>query len=137
MFKTLYLKLYLYFRSPKMGSVYFGNPKRFIIGKPIEYVLHGLKDKDGDTMFEPIPGDHCYKISIDKTEENTYSISTEVFCKLTSKYNLNTGNSDFGKWMKRCQNRKIGKEYLLSLILDGTLDIGNNCGCLKGHKREK
>lgn len=114
----LFRKLKLYFKPPKAGDVYYGNPINFV-NKPLEKILHGLKDKSGDDLYVPIPNKECYRLIIESAEILFYRCISEVFCKsvVLDKY----GYNDLGRWMKRTQSRRIGKDSFENMIIGGVL----------------
>jgi hypothetical protein len=111
----LYTKVKLWIRPPKSRDAYCANPKNFVIGKPIEQVLHGLKNKHGETIYFPMPSDDCYRLTIESDVMPYYICMSEVFI-----HGKNWDNN-FGLWMKRSQPKRIGKDYFKQLIVDGIL----------------
>ena len=120
MFKYLYKKFRLYFNPIKPGEVYYGNPKNFIVGKPMEYILHGLKDTTGTTMWHPIPSDCCYKLTIKNhsPEKDLYECESEVLCDTEKGLHL-------VDWHRRSQRKNISKPIFEYFILNGLLERGN------------
>jgi hypothetical protein len=107
------LKIKLFFNPPQKGDIFYGNPKYFIVGKPIEQVLHSMKDISGDSIWYSIPSDGCYKVKV--CEKNFYHYIVE--CEVLS-LNKITGKKN---WLKRTQNKRISKESLTYLIGQGFL----------------
>jgi hypothetical protein len=117
MIGSLLRQVKLYLNPPKKGDVYLGDPLRFVIAKPMEYILHGLKDKTGKTLWEPLPSEDCYKITIENDSMPDYYIcQSEVLC-------LSEAMSVM-QWHKRTQPKRIGKELFNSMIINGTLGKG-------------
>lgn len=118
--KKFYLKVCLYFHSPRIGDIHFGNPKDFVIGRPIEYVLHGLKDRTGATMWHPIPTFGCFRLTIEKEtpEKDGYVCRSEVLCDTERGLHLID-------WHRRSQPKLINKSMFKGFILNSTLKKSN------------
>ena len=115
----LFRKIALFLRSPQKGDVYYGNSKDYVIGKPMEAVLHGLRDKEGNPTWIPVPSTHSYKLVIKISATIPYYVcDTEVFCMNAKSM---TPVYFEGNWMKRSQPRRIPKERLYQMIVDGLL----------------
>jgi hypothetical protein len=116
MFKRLINRIKLYFRPPNKGDVFYANPIYFVVGKPFESVLHGLRDKSGEPVLFPVPSDSCYKLTVESCVMDTYyRCTSEVFCRgLQMEKNI-------GVWMKRTQPKRFGKAYFRQLVIDGYL----------------
>lgn len=115
MLKKLINKINLWLNPPRPGSFYYGDPLYFVVGKPIEHVLHGLKDKNGEPIFYPIPSAGCYRLMIESIFDDYYCCKSEVLC-----YSLNM-DSGIGKWMKRTQTKRINKVIFNEFIVQGIL----------------
>jgi hypothetical protein len=109
--KTLFNKLWLYFYPPKKGDSFIGDPLRFVIARPVEYVLHGLKDKNGNTTWEPIPSFGCYILTIENDQMPYYVCKSEVLC----------GNDSIKLWNERSQPKRFGKKMFKDMIATGVL----------------
>jgi hypothetical protein len=119
MLKSLYNRIKLHFNPPKAGDTFYAHPAYFVICKPMEQILHGLKDKFGNSLYEPIPSNRCYRITIESdTMPDYYRCTAEVFCVQANAQFITNG----GKWMPRCQPKRIGKSFLKSLLIDGKLE---------------
>lgn len=103
----------LYFNPPKVGDVFYGDPVWFIISRPIELVLHGLKDKFGTNLYDPIPSQGCFRFTVESTAMPYYRMTSEVLCK--HKF------TEKPIWMKRSQPRRIPKEMFRELFLMGLI----------------
>src|SRR5580700_9597237 len=114
MIRRMILKFSLFFKPFKIGDEFFGDPTWWVIPRPIELVLHGLKDRQGLTIYDPIPSDGCFKLTIEKEMEGYYVLSSEVFCTHKTINNI-------GTWMKRSQPRKLGRLQLEEYFLNGLL----------------
>lgn len=115
MIKRFIKKIKLRLNPPKRGDIFFGDPVFFIISRPTEYVLHGLKNKYGLTEQNPIPSFQCYKLTIESDfTSNYYECSSEVLCSSA------LGSSEL-KWKKRCQSKKISKLLFNEFVLNGLL----------------
>lgn len=122
MFKRLYRKFLLKAKPPKNHDVFYGDPLYFVISRPTEYVLHGLKDRNGRTLLEPIPSFGCLRLTIIMTTEDYYVCNTEVFCKAVNDLYIMSNN--IGEWMERSQTRKMSKIMFDQMIVDGFLKKG-------------
>ena len=119
MFIRLFRKISLLLNPPKKGDVYYGDPVWWIIHKPVEHILHGLKDKYGNNLYDPIPSGDCFRLTITNTSmESYYVLDSEVFCR--------SKNSNVSIWMKRTQPRRMGKETLEQFVLAGMLRKNND-----------
>lgn len=106
---------------PKEGDVFLGHPKNFVSNRAVESVLHGLKNINGISILEPINSKNCYRIVIESTSmPNYYRCSSEVLCRFSN----NSKPNDIGIWMKRCQPRRISKNYLFDMVKSGLLTKG-------------
>jgi len=120
MIRKLFNRIKVFVNPPKTGGVYYGNPTRFVTAKPVEYVLHGLKDRHGKTILEPIPSNYGYRITIESDAMPTYYRCTaEVLCKSVDPLYITDNN--MGQWMKRSQPRKILKSLFKDLLKSGIL----------------
>jgi hypothetical protein len=118
MLANLINRIKFFIRPPRIGDVYYGDSLLFIIGKPVEYVLHGLKDKNGNTILYPVPGFYCYKITLEaEDKENKYfAFKSEVLCKGLD------GLISANEWQKRCQLKKISKKLFRDLFITGFIE---------------
>lgn len=112
MVTRFFRKLAFYFKPPKKGDVFLGDPLWFVVGRPIEYILHGLKDREGNTVWEPVPSMGCFKLKFDINVGNLYYVlGSEVLCR------KDVDNAYV--WMKRSQPRRMAKEMFRELYLNG------------------
>lgn len=114
MLTRLMLKISLFLKPPKKGDVFYGDPVWFVLSRPVEHVLHGLKDKFGNTLYTPIPSDGCFRFVVENTGMPYYILGSEVFCQEKSFNNI-------GTWMKRTQPRRMGKDMFEEMFLMGLL----------------
>jgi hypothetical protein len=118
MLKSFLNRIKLYFDPPKTGSVYYGNPELLITNRCLELTWHGLMDKHGDPLWEPVPSDRCCRLIIESDAMPTYyRCTSEIFCKPKGSGASVTN----GKWMTRCQPRRIAKEMFKDNIINGLL----------------
>jgi hypothetical protein len=96
---------------PKKGDVYYGDPLFFVMGRPVEYVLHSLVNKNGDHIFKIVPSPECYRLTIENDSMPYYIVKSEVFCT----------NSDSFLWKERIQARRIKKDLFKEMVLEGQL----------------
>lgn len=113
MFLRIVRKIGLLIKPPKKGDIFHGDPVWFIIPRPIEMVLHGLKDKFGTNLYDPIPSKDCFRFTIEQCGNEIYILNSEVLCR--NKF------SDMLVWMKRTQPRRIGKDMFEEMFLNGLL----------------
>ena len=119
MFIRLFRKISLLLNPPKKGDTFYGDPVWWIIPRPVERILHGLKDKYGNNLYDPIPSEDCFRLIIDNDYlDSYYVLDSEVFCR--------SKNSNVSVWMKRTQPRRMGKETLEQFILAGMLRKNND-----------
>jgi hypothetical protein len=107
-------KLKLYFNPPKKGDVFYGDPVWFVIARPVEYVLYGLKDKNGNTVYYPIPSQGCFKLTVEHMGNLNYILDSEVLCHTAA-------NIAKSIWFKRSQPKRMAKEYFEELFLSGLI----------------
>lgn len=107
-------KLKLYLNPPKEGDVYVGNPIFFVVNRPIEKILHGMKDKYGMSMWEVVPSDDAYKLTIESGSMPTYY-------KCKSEILVIDMSFSYKKWLVRTQSRRIGKSMFIDMILNGLI----------------
>jgi hypothetical protein len=115
MIKRLFNKIMLWLKPPKKGDIYYADSLHFVVGKPIEHILHGLKDKYGQSIWTVMQGKCCYRLTIETDVMPYYTCRSEVFC-----YG-DLCNNNIGEWMKRTQPKRISKEYFKQLIVEGFL----------------
>lgn len=113
MFTRLSRKLKLFLDPPKKGHTFYGDPAWFVLGRPTEYVLYGLKDRSGNNMYEVIPSKGCVKFVVEQVGKHNYILGSEVLCVIPSNYER--------VWMKRSQPRRMGKVMFDELFLSGML----------------
>lgn len=121
MLKRLFKRIELLIRPPREGDVYYADPTMFVLAKRVEYILHNLVDKYGATLYEPVPSDYCYRLTVSSCSmlPKCYVLDSEVFCRGTD-YMVVLSNN-IGEWKKRSQPKKIGKELFEHLIIMGIL----------------
>lgn len=109
-FRKLKLK---FLNPPKEGDAYYSDSLFYVIANNIEKVMHGMRDKHGDAIWQVIPGDDTYRLTIESTMMPYYRCKAEVLAT----------NVDFSqkKWLSRSQPRRISKEKFLDMILDGEI----------------
>jgi hypothetical protein len=107
-------KIILFFRPIKKGEIFYGDPERWVTHRPIEMVLHGLKDKYGTTIYHPVPSEGCFVFTVSDVNSQIYVLNSEVFC-----YGGEEDKS--GIWKKRTQPRKMSKKDFEEIILNGIL----------------
>jgi hypothetical protein len=118
MVQRFFRKLHLYFKPPKKGDVFYGDPTHFVCQRPVEQILFGLKDKYGNSTWQPIPSFYCYKITIESDSMPSYYIcKAQVMCK-SQKFQLI-------EWQERCQPKRIDKYLFKTFVLDGLLKKGD------------
>lgn len=113
MIKKFLTKLKLKIYPPKTGEVYYGDPFEFIMGNLIEHCLHGTKSNYGTPIWEPIPSNLCYRLTIESDAMPYYRCTGEVLCR--------DAYGDKTEWRKRSQPRRIGKSVFHGMIVDGRL----------------
>lgn len=107
-------KFQLFLKPPKQGDVFYGDPLWFVLSQPVESVLHGLKDKYGTTVFNPVPSEGCFRFTVEQCGNSNYIFGSEVFCKEKTDNNI-------GTWKKRTQPRRMNKEMFEELFFTGML----------------
>lgn len=114
--EKLVRKIKLYFDPPYERDCYYGDPFEFIIGKPLERVLHKMTTNTGDTLWETVPSDRCYRLTIE-------SCSMPSYYRCTSEVLATSVNDPSDKkWLKRSQPRRILKEVFHQMIIDGRIE---------------
>ncbi|MCX9024634.1 MAG: hypothetical protein OIN85_00895 [Candidatus Methanoperedens sp.] len=111
--RKLWYAIKFLFSPPKEGDVYSGDAFDFVVGKPIESVLHGMRDQYGNPTHDVIPGNNTYKIKIVKIFETYYS------CKMQALVEDRITHQK--AWLLRSQDRKISKELLKHWALEGRI----------------
>ena len=119
MVTRLVRKLKLFLNPPKKGHVFYGDPSWFVIARPVEHVLHGLKDSSGISVFTPVPSKGCFRFTIEHCGNLNYIMGSEVFCsgKIASTGFYNS----IGIWKQRSQPRRMALEMFEELVLNGML----------------
>jgi hypothetical protein len=102
--------------APKKGDVYVGDNFDFLIGKQTEQILHGLRDRYGDPVYQPAIGEGSYKLTIVIDCLPYYIAEADALV-----YATHRADKAGYKWLKRTQNRRIHKHIVLDMILDGRL----------------
>lgn len=131
MFTRLIRKISLLLNPPKKGDTFYGDSVWWIIPRPVELILHGLKDKYGNNLYDPIPSGDCFRLTITNTSMDSYYVlDSEVFCRSKNSkpiYQCDIrGISDIGVWMKRTQPRRMSKKSLEQFVLAGMLRKNND-----------
>jgi hypothetical protein len=116
-------KIKLLLKPPKVGDIFYGDPVSFVIGRPVEQVLHGLKDPSGTTLAEPVPSEDCYALTIVSDSQHAYYVlNAMVFCR---RKNLpDSASQGFGEWKPRSQVRRIPRDVFKKMVVDGILKKG-------------
>jgi hypothetical protein len=112
-----FAKFKLWMNPPKKGEVYHGDNFDFLIGKPMEQILHGLRDKNGNPIYNPAFGEGSYKVTILLDCMPYYVLECD---SLVYENSYSNNRNDF-RWVKRTQNRRIPKNHVIEMILDGRL----------------
>lgn len=107
LFKAILLDL----NPPKMGDVYIGDPLYFILGRPVEHVLHGLTNISGASLWKPFPGNECYRLKIESVSSPYFICNAEALCT----------DGEVSNWRSRSQPRRIDKFKFKRMIVDGIL----------------
>jgi hypothetical protein len=115
--KKWMLKLKLSFTPPKKGDIYIGDNFDFLIGKPMEQILHGLRNRNGDPIYDPAIGIDSYKVTIIRDSMPYYVLECHSLVYATGS---KSGSTEF-KWLKRNQDRRIMKDLFQDMILEGRL----------------
>lgn len=116
MIKELARKIELYFYPPYPGDVYYGDPFEFVIGKPMEQVLHKMRSVGGHEAFwEAVPSEHCVRLTIESDSMPYYRCTSEILA-------TNVANQSEKKWLRRVQPRRILKEVFHQMIIDGRIE---------------
>lgn len=115
MIKRLIRKIKLHFDPPFKRDCYYTDPFGFIIGNALEQILHGMRTTNGDVLWEPVPSDRCYRLTIEMDSMPYYRCTSEVLVTSVS-------NPSEKKWIKRVQPKRILKEKFHEMILDGRLE---------------
>lgn len=114
MLTRLVRKISLFVNPPKQGHTFYGDPVWFVLSRPVEHVLHNLKDKFGNTIYTPIPSNGCFRFVVEFCGNENYILASEVFCKEKSLDSL-------GTWMKRTQPRRMSKLMFDEMFVMGML----------------
>jgi len=107
-------KALLLIKPPKKGDVYYGDAFEFVTARPVEKILHGMKDKHGDTLWIESMGHGTYKITIESSSMPYYICKAEVLVQSKKGYDFT--------WLTRVQPRRIVKGVLTDMIADGRID---------------
>jgi hypothetical protein len=105
MIARLARKVGLLFSPPKEGDVYMGSAFYFLTGRPMEQVLHGLRDMSGEAEFAYWESNENYRLTIDSAAMPYYILTSEVLVRKISE-----GSSAKLVWRKRCQPRRVPKD---------------------------
>lgn len=114
MIRKLIRKIKLYFNPPMPGDVYYGDPFDFIVGSTIEHILHKMKNKEGDSLYDVIPSDFTYRLTIESDSTPYYKCKAEVLAQNCS--------DNKKEWLTRVQPRRIWKNVFERMIVDGRLE---------------
>ena len=115
MIRRLIARYRLWRDPPYKGDVFYGDPFGFIIGSGVEQRLHRMYDPTGNTrLWEPIPSDGTYRLTIEMDSMPYYRCTSEVLC-------TDVNDSSKKMWLKRVQPRRILKENLHHMILEGII----------------
>ena len=106
-------KMRLFMSPPQVGDQYDADPFDFIIGKPVERVLHGLVAPDGDSLWDAVPSHGCYRIRIQSTIMPYYICTAEALCR--------SADGDNTEWKSRSQLRRMSKAQFHQMIIEGRL----------------
>jgi hypothetical protein len=114
MLKRLITKIKLSIKPPKKGEVYAGDPIFFLVGRNVEDVLFGLRNKYGERMWSPIPSFGCFKLVITNDSLKDYYIcEAHALCEDVLFRER--------EWKVRSQPRRINKYLFNHMILQGLL----------------
>jgi hypothetical protein len=120
MMTCLLRKINLFLDPPKKGDIYYGDPVWFIISRPTEFILHGLKDKYGNIMYDPVPSKGGVRFIIEHCGNLNFILGSEVLCHLLNRNKPVMDINDF-VWKKRTQPRRMAREMFREFVLTGML----------------
>lgn len=113
MINQLVSRIRLFFYPPKKGDVFYGNSFDFIVGKPWEYILHGMRDIHGESVWLAIPGDETYILTIESDVMPYYICQAQVLAS--------NPEGDDKVWLPRHNERRIWKKDFKKAIIENNL----------------
>ena len=102
-----------YMCPPKPESVFWTDSFGLIAGKNYEHILHGLRDINGEAVWEPIYGKDTCRITIISDVMPYYILKQEILA-------VKVGTND-KEWKERRQNRRIWKHVFTDMIVEGNI----------------
>ncbi len=110
MIRKLIQRFLLWRNPPKTDDVYWTDSFTYLAGRPMEHVLHGLRDKNGNARAEPVHGPCTYRMTIRSDSMSYYVVQCEVLAANRSTHEK--------LWAFRVQPRRIDKKIFVQMILD-------------------
>jgi hypothetical protein len=114
MIKGLFNLAKAYVSPPKVGDVYYGHPIDLLTHGTFEGVLHGLRARGGDALWDIIPSSDAYRLTVMSTSMPYYICQGEVLAQ-----NKDTLKKE---WMPRSHARRIRKEIFRSMLVEGRIE---------------
>ena len=111
MIRKFVQRFLLWRNPPKTDDVYWTDSFTYLAGRPFEHVLHGLKNKNGDTVAEAVYGRCTYRMTIRSYSMPYYVVQCEVLAAQRSTHDK--------FWAFRTQPRRIDKDVFIRMILSG------------------
>lgn len=113
MIRRIYRLIQFFVNPPKKGDVFYADSFDYIAGKPLEHIFHGMRDKNGDPVWDVIPGKDTYRFTLVSDSMPYY-----IFTAATLASNRNDMSK---KWLLRSKLRRMWKHTFKQSILDGDI----------------
>ncbi len=113
MIKRLLKRLYLRFNPPKKNDIFWADSFDLMAGRLTELVLHGLMNKNGEAVWEPIYGKDTCRMKIVSDSMPYYVIQCEILA-----FRRDWDKKD---WFFRSQPRRIDKDTFVKMVANGSV----------------
>lgn len=114
MFKKIARLLDHWISPPIKGEMYSGDALYFMVGKPTEQILHKMRTRNGDTLWDLDLGEDSYRLTIESVQPTYYVCRSQVLARKCT-------DPSWREWLGRGTPRRIKKDSFDDMVKQGIL----------------